>query len=156
MQVSIGKRGMRVPPPARGGCFPFDGGGDNRHGPGPVSAAELGGEAMSVTLRGLVLAAVLTAGLALGRCTAPSGGLAARPSAAPSAAARPSPRCWETTVYLPLADNRGQSFEETTWQEALERLVTPSAAPRSARPRRATGSTPANGSAASGFARWWS
>jgi hypothetical protein len=80
---------------------------------------------MSVTLRGLVLAGVLTAGLALGRYTAPPGDVAARPSDAPSIAARPAPRCWEATVYLPLADNLGQSFEETTWQEALERLVTP-------------------------------
>src|SRR5262245_29999136 len=80
---------------------------------------------MGVTLRGLLLAGVLTAGLAVGRCTAPSGDVAARPPAAPSAAARPAPRCWEATVYLPLADNLGQSFEETAWQEALERLVAP-------------------------------
>jgi hypothetical protein len=80
---------------------------------------------MSVTLRGLVLAGVLAAGLALGRSTAPSGDGAARVSDAPSTAARPAPRRWEATVYLPLADNLGQSFAETVWQEALERLVTP-------------------------------
>lgn len=35
-----------------------------------------------------------------------------------------APRCWEATVYLPLADNEGRSFAETTWHEALEGFVT--------------------------------
>jgi hypothetical protein len=40
-------------------------------------------------------------------------------------AGAPAARHWEATVFLPLADNRGRSFTETTWHEALARLVTP-------------------------------
>ncbi|HVK18732.1 MAG TPA: DUF1772 domain-containing protein [Fimbriiglobus sp.] len=41
------------------------------------------------------------------------------------AAVEPAPRRLEATVYLPLTDNEGQPFTETTWHEALERLVAP-------------------------------
>jgi hypothetical protein len=41
-------------------------------------------------------------------------------------AAEPSaPTHWEATVYLPLADNAGQSFPDETWNRALAGLVTP-------------------------------
>lgn len=37
----------------------------------------------------------------------------------------PAPRRWEATVYLPLADNQGQPFAETEWQQALGNFVAP-------------------------------
>jgi hypothetical protein len=37
----------------------------------------------------------------------------------------PAPRCWEATVYLPLADNAGATFTAVTWQGALDELVIP-------------------------------
>jgi hypothetical protein len=40
-------------------------------------------------------------------------------------AGAPATPHWEATVFLPLADNEGQSFAESTWHEALTRLVTP-------------------------------
>jgi hypothetical protein len=49
-----------------------------------------------------------------------------RPSTVPvETAGGPAPRCWEATVYLPLADNEGRSFAEAAWREALEGLVAP-------------------------------
>jgi uncharacterized membrane protein len=46
-------------------------------------------------------------------------------STVPTTTGAPPARCLEATVFLPLADNRGQYFADTTWDVALEILVTP-------------------------------
>jgi hypothetical protein len=74
----------------------------------------------------LIVVGVLTAGVAVGRYALPCWDLAACPAEAPAAVSgRPAPRCWEATVYLPLADNEGQPFSEAAWQAALAELVVP-------------------------------
>jgi hypothetical protein len=80
---------------------------------------------MTVLLRGLFALGVLAAGIAVGRFTVLSRDLTVHPTvaAAEAGAGRPAPRCWEATVYLPLADNQGRPFSEGVWQEALEVLV---------------------------------
>jgi hypothetical protein len=47
------------------------------------------------------------------------------PAPSPAADDAPAPRRWEATVYLPLADNQGQPFGETEWQQALGNFVAP-------------------------------
>lgn len=73
--------------------------------------------------RGTIGAALLLAGIAVGRCV-PTHDAALRPDDARDAN-RPASRCWEATVYLPLADNSGQPFSEETWREVLAMLVGP-------------------------------
>jgi hypothetical protein len=63
------------------------------------------------------------AGFALLLAAALIDGPSRRP--AEEVSARPAPRRWEATVYLPLADNGGQSFAEAAWHEALGVLVAP-------------------------------
>jgi hypothetical protein len=79
----------------------------------------------TVLRRGLIGVAVLAVGIAVGRYTPPPRDCVTRPDDEPAAAARPAPRCWEATVYLPLADNQGQPFSEGAWQETLAVLVVP-------------------------------
>jgi hypothetical protein len=74
---------------------------------------------------GLIGVAMLAAGIAVGRYAPPHRDDVARPDGALAAAGRPAPRCWEATVYLPLADNTGRPFSEGAWQEALAVLVVP-------------------------------
>jgi hypothetical protein len=75
--------------------------------------------------RGLIGLVMLLAGIAVGRYALAQRHDAARPDDARAVAGRPAPRCWEATVYLPLADNTGRPFSEETWQEALAALVVP-------------------------------
>src|SRR5262245_26198171 len=82
---------------------------------------------MTIVLRGLIGMGVLTAGIAMGRYTAPARDLSARPTDIPAeaGAGAPAPRCWEATVYLPLSDNQGRAFADQAWQDALAILVVP-------------------------------
>ena len=80
---------------------------------------------MKAVLRWVVIgAAMLTAGIVVGRYTLPLPKAAPVHAAAPSVN-RPAPQCWEAQVYLPLADNAGEPFSEGVWQEALATLVVP-------------------------------
>jgi hypothetical protein len=72
---------------------------------------------MTVWLRGLIGTGLLVFGIAVGRYTMPAGG-------PPVAASEElSPRLWEATVFLPLADNQGRRFAAEDWQRALDVLV---------------------------------
>jgi hypothetical protein len=69
----------------------------------------------------VIILGVLLSGIVIGHCAIPSSAL----PAPPGDRAGPAPRRWEATVYLPLSDNRGRTFPDTVWQEALEALVSP-------------------------------
>jgi hypothetical protein len=75
---------------------------------------------MKTVLRlGLVGVGMLAVGVAVGRYTGPSDPVGG------TTGGRPAPRCWEATVYVPLADNAGRPFPAAVWQDALAEFVRP-------------------------------